>query len=68
MPRRTTKYRTLGALVGSTRTQEQTNIGLFFTEGPPTYWGAALRFLAGEHLDDIGDSARLFALTLPCHG
>lgn len=53
---------TLGAKVGSTRTQEQTNIGLFFTYGPPSYWGGALRFLAGEHLDNIGDSARMFAL------
>jgi hypothetical protein len=57
------EVKTLGALVGSTRTQEQTNIGLFYSDGPVAYWTGALRSLADTHLNDIGDSARLFALT-----
>jgi len=56
------EVKTLGALNGSTRTQEQTNIGLFFTEVPAAYWTGAMRSLADTHLDNIGDSARMFAL------
>jgi hypothetical protein len=56
------EVKNLGALSGSTRTEAQTKIGRFFAAGPPGYWNGALRSLAGAHLTDIGDSARLFAL------
>jgi hypothetical protein len=57
------EVKAFGALTGSSRTQEQTNIGLFFTEIPVAYWNGAMQYLADKHLDDIADSARLFALT-----
>jgi hypothetical protein len=56
------EVKALGALNGSTRTDEQTNIGLFFTETPAAYWTGAMRSLASTHLDNIGDSARMFGL------
>jgi len=51
-----------GALVNSTRTQEETDIGRFFADGPPTYWNRLLRDLTAGHSLKLGDSARMFAL------
>ena len=52
----------LGAKTGSTRTLEQTNIAMFFADGPPSYWNKALRSLTETRSLNLGDSARLFAL------
>jgi hypothetical protein len=52
----------LGAKVGSKRTQEQTNLAMFFSDGPPAYWFGALRSLSATHALSLGDSARLLAL------
>jgi hypothetical protein len=56
------EVKALGALVNSARTPEQTDIAYFFADNPFFYWNRALQSLAATHLDNIGDSARLFAL------
>jgi hypothetical protein len=56
------EVRALGAKTGSSRTPEQSNIALFFTEGPPGYWNRAMQRLAIDRSLRLGDSARLFAL------
>jgi hypothetical protein len=56
--------RLLGRKTESNRSQEQTNIGLFFADAPPGYWNRAMQQLA-THPDrplNLGDSARMFAL------
>lgn len=53
----------LGALVNSSRTPEQTDIAHFYSDNAVLYWQRAFIALANAHLDDIGDSARMFALT-----
>ena len=51
-----------GALNGSRRTPEQTEIGLFFTEAPATQGSRSLsRFVATQKHWSVADSARLFA-------
>ena len=52
----------LGAKNNSSRTQEQTDIGTFFADGPANYWNFALRGLVDSKGLNLGDSARLFAL------
>jgi hypothetical protein len=56
------EVRLLGRKTNSTRTQEQTNIGTFFADGPPGYWNRAMQQLVGSQSLDLGDSARMFAL------
>jgi hypothetical protein len=56
------EVKALGALTGSSRTQEQTDIGYFWSDNTPVQWHRALRAVAGTYISDIGDSARLFAL------
>lgn len=56
------EVKALGALTGGTRTQEQTEIGLFWSDNTPLQWHRALRSVANAYVTDIGDSARLFAL------
>ncbi len=52
----------LGAINSTTRTAEQTEIGLFHTESPTTFWPRNIRaFVATQHLD-VSASARLFAM------
>jgi PAP2 superfamily protein len=51
-----------GALNGSRRTPEQTEIGLFFTEAAATQGSRSLRlFVAAQEHWSVADSARLFA-------
>jgi hypothetical protein len=52
----------LGALVNSSRTPEQTDLAHFYSDNAVLYWQRAFIALANAHLDDIGDSARMFAL------
>jgi hypothetical protein len=56
------EVKALGALTGSTRTQEQTDIALFWSDNTPLQWHRALRGVAAANVTNIGDSARLFAL------
>jgi hypothetical protein len=56
------EVRLLGRKTLSERTQEQTNIGTFFADGPPGYWNRAMQQLVGSRSLDLGDSARMFAL------
>jgi hypothetical protein len=52
----------LGAATGSGRTQEQTDVAYFWSDNTPQQWHRALRSIANAYVDDIGESARLFAL------
>ena len=56
------EVKALGARTNSARTQEQTNIAMFFADSPPAYWNGALRGIAESQALNLGDSARLFAL------
>jgi hypothetical protein len=56
------EVKALGALVGSTRTAEQTDVAYFWTDNFFAQSNRALRAIATQHLHRIGDSARLFAL------
>lgn len=53
---------TLGSLTSSTRTPEQTEIGYFWADSGPVLWQNSLRFISRNYLNDVGDSARLYAL------
>jgi hypothetical protein len=56
------EVKSLGSLTSTTRTPEQTDIGYFWADSGPILWQNALRYLARNYLDDIGDSARMYAL------
>ncbi|MHC1763950.1 MAG: vanadium-dependent haloperoxidase [Verrucomicrobiia bacterium] len=55
--------KTLGALVGSSRTPEQTQIAYIWAGNFFAQVNDILRYLAQTHLECSGDRARLFALT-----
>jgi hypothetical protein len=52
----------LGASINSVRTLEQTDMAYFFSDNAFLYWNRALQGIANTYLDNLGDSARLFAL------
>ena len=57
----------LGAAVGSTRTEDQTEIALFWADGagtetPPGHWNSIAQILAGAHGNTLEENARMFAL------
>jgi hypothetical protein len=56
------EVKSLGARVGRARTQEQTNVALFFFDTAPSYWSRTVRSLVDTQSLNLGDSARLFAL------
>ena len=56
------EVKSLGASVGSSRTKEQTNIALFFSDNAVMYWNRTLRSLVDPQSLNFGDSGRLFAL------
>jgi len=56
------EVKTVGALMSTTRTAEQTDIGYFWADSGPLLWQNALRYISGAYLKDIGDSARMYAL------
>jgi hypothetical protein len=56
------EVKALGALTGSTRTAEQTDVAYFWTDNFAVQLNRALRSIADSHLHKVGDSARLLAL------
>jgi len=52
----------LGSLTSTTRTPEQTDIGYFWADNGPVLWQNVLRYISRKYLNDIGDSARMYAL------
>jgi hypothetical protein len=57
----------LGAAVGSTRTDEQTEIALFWADGagtetPPGHWNSIAQIIAAARGNTLEENARLFAL------
>jgi len=57
----------LGPAVGSTRTDDQTEIALFWADGggtetPPGHWNSIAQTLAETHGNTLEENARLFAL------
>src|SRR5438094_9413699 len=57
----------LGAAVGSTRTEEQTQIALFWADGagtetPPGHWNSIAQIIAAAQSNTLEEDARLFAL------
>ena len=57
----------LGAAVGSTRTEEQTEIALFWADGagtetPPGHWNSIAQIIAAARGNTLEENARLFAL------
>jgi hypothetical protein len=56
------EVKALGALNNSSRTPEQTDLAQFWAANYPVLWNQVLRDIAGAHVDNISDSARLFAL------
>lgn len=56
------EVKALGSQANSTRTAAQEDIARFWTANYFTQWNEALRAIADEHVPEIGDKARLFAL------
>jgi len=56
------EVKALGALNNSTRTPEQTDLANFWNANYIVLWNQALRNIASTQVNNIGDSARLFAL------
>jgi hypothetical protein len=52
----------LGSTNSTTRTQAQTDLALFYSDNFLTLWERTLRGIADTNINNIGDSARLFAL------
>jgi hypothetical protein len=53
----------IGALVSTTRTDDQTTAAIFWQASPVALWNGVFRSLAVEHGLDLADAARLFAMT-----
>ncbi|MCA1626934.1 MAG: vanadium-dependent haloperoxidase, partial [Acidobacteria bacterium] len=56
------EVKAVGALNNSSRTPEQTDLAHFFAGNTLVIWNRALRDIAVAHVDNVADSARLFAL------
>ena len=56
------EVKAMGARFNSSRTDEQTDLALFWASNYPALWNRALRDIAEAQNLNIGDSARLFAL------
>lgn len=52
----------IGAVNSSLRNPDQTDVAHFYAGNTPVIWNHALREIAVTHVDNIADSARLFAL------
>ena len=57
------EVKAMGSLVNSARSPEQTDVAYFFADNSILLWTRVLRTVTGTYLSNIGDSARLFALT-----
>src|SRR3989440_6277901 len=61
------EVKALGAAVGSTRTEEQSQIALFWADGagtetPPGHWNSIAQIIAAAQGNTLEENARLFAL------
>ncbi len=56
------EVKALGALNNSSRTPEQTDIAQFWGGNTQVLWNKVLRDIAAAHVDNIGESSRLFGL------
>ena len=56
------EVKTVGSLTSPARTAEQTEIGYFWADSGPVLWQNALRYISLNYLNDIGKSARMYAL------
>jgi hypothetical protein len=56
------EVKSIGSLLSATRNAEQTDIGYFWADSGPVLWQNALRYISGKYLNDIGESARMYAL------
>jgi hypothetical protein len=56
------EVKALGGVVNSARTPEQTDLAYFYADNFLVLWNQGVRDIAVKHLNNIGDSARLFAL------
>jgi hypothetical protein len=58
------EVKAVGALASSLRTAEQTDIGYFWADNTAVLWNCAIQGIvdAGDSIDTLGESARLFAL------
>jgi hypothetical protein len=52
----------LGSINSTARTQAQTDLANFYSDNFLALWERTLRGIANTHINNIGDSARLFAL------
>ena len=56
------EVKAIGAVNSSVRNADQTDMAHFFAGNTPVIWNRGLRDVAITHVDNVGDSARLFAL------
>lgn len=56
------EVKSVGSLTSTTRTPDQTDIGYFWADSGPVLWQNALRFISNTYLNNVGDSARMYAL------
>jgi hypothetical protein len=56
------EVKTVGSLHSTTRTAKQTDMGYFWADSGPVLWQNALRYISRSYVNDIGDSARMYAL------
>ena len=56
------EVKAMGARFNSERTQQETDLALFWAANYVVVWNAVVRNLAAAHVDNIADSSRLFAL------
>ena len=56
------EVKALGSAGSTARTQEQTDLALFYTDNFLALWERTLRGIAAANINNIGDSALLFAL------
>jgi hypothetical protein len=56
------EVKAVGSLNSTARTTEQTEIGYSWADSGPVLWQNALRYISTNYLNDIGDSARMYAL------
>ena len=56
------EVKAIGAVNSIVRNPDQTDMAHFYAGNTPVIWNRALRDISSTHVDDVGDSARLFAL------
>jgi hypothetical protein len=56
------EVKAVGDFSSASRTPEQTEIGYFWADSGPILWQNSLRYISNRYLNNVGDSARMFAL------